>query len=138
MSTARAPLTGRSSDSAQYHQRRIRNRHHADVYGGGLDTGDMIARTEVPIEDDDTAGTMFEKLSRRRGARDQTPRLVKGKVDAEPQDDTKATYAPNLTRDDERIDWTRTSREIYNQIRGLVPTPADLRCGTGCLKYGRG
>ena len=46
---------------------------------------------------------------------------MKGKVDAEPQDDTKATYAPNLTRDDERIDWTRTSREIYNQIRGLVP-----------------
>lgn len=89
----------------------------------GLDTGDMIARTEVPIEDDDTAGTMFEKLSQ-AGAellRSELPRLVKGKVDAEPQDDTKATYAPNLTRDDERIDWTRTSREIYNQIRGLVP-----------------
>lgn len=89
----------------------------------GLDTGDMIARTEVPIEDDDTAGTMFEKLSQ-AGAellRSELPRLVKGKVDAEPQDETKATYAPNLTRDDERIDWTRTSREIYNQIRGLVP-----------------
>ncbi|MEC0255242.1 methionyl-tRNA formyltransferase [Paenibacillus lautus] len=89
----------------------------------GLDTGDMIARTEVPIEDNDTAGTMFEKLSQ-AGAellRRELPRLVKGKVEAEPQDDSKATYAPNLTRDDERIDWSRTSREIYNQIRGLVP-----------------
>lgn len=47
--------------------------------------------------------------------------MVKGKVDAEPQDEAKATYAPNLTRDDEKIDWSRSSREIYNQIRGLVP-----------------
>ncbi|MGG3311663.1 methionyl-tRNA formyltransferase [Paenibacillus lautus] len=89
----------------------------------GLDTGDMIARTEVPIEDDDTAGTMFEKLSQ-AGAElllRELPRLVKGKVEAEPQDEMKATYAPNLTRDDEKIDWNRTSREIYNQIRGLVP-----------------
>jgi len=89
----------------------------------GLDTGDMIARTEVPIEDDDTAGTMFEKLSQ-AGAellRRELPRLVKGKVEAEPQDDSKATYAPNLSRDDEKIDWSRTSREIYDQIRGLVP-----------------
>jgi len=89
----------------------------------GLDTGDMIAKAEVPIQDDDTAGTMFEKLSQ-AGAEllhRELPRLVKGKVVAEPQDESKATYAPNLTRDDEKIDWSRTSREIYNQIRGLVP-----------------
>ncbi|MGY5342569.1 methionyl-tRNA formyltransferase [Paenibacillus glucanolyticus] len=89
----------------------------------GLDTGDMIAKAEVPIEETDTAGTMFEKLSQ-AGAKllqQELPRLVKGKVDAEPQDEAKATYAPNLTRDDEKIDWSRSSREIYNQIRGLVP-----------------
>lgn len=89
----------------------------------GLDTGDMIAKAEVPIEDDDTAGTMFDKLSQ-AGAKllqQELPRLVKGKVDAESQDEAKATYAPNLKRDDEKIDWSRGSREIYNQIRGLVP-----------------
>jgi len=89
----------------------------------GLDTGDMIARVEVPIEDDDTAGTMFDKLSL-AGARllkEQLPTLVQGKVAAEPQDESKATYAPNLTREDERIDWSKTSRQIYDQIRGLVP-----------------
>ncbi|MEX3616413.1 methionyl-tRNA formyltransferase [Paenibacillus glucanolyticus] len=89
----------------------------------GLDTGDMLAKAEVPIEETDTAGTMFEKLSQ-AGAKllqQELPRLVKGKVDAEPQDEAKATYAPNLTRDDEKIDWSRSSREIYNQIRGLVP-----------------
>ncbi|KOR88541.1 methionyl-tRNA formyltransferase [Paenibacillus solani] len=89
----------------------------------GLDTGDMIAKAEVPIQDDDTAGTMFEKLST-VGAElllRELPRLLQGKVEAEPQEESKATYAPNLTRDDEKIDWSRTSREIYNQIRGLVP-----------------
>ncbi|KOP64039.1 methionyl-tRNA formyltransferase [Bacillus sp. FJAT-18019] len=89
----------------------------------GLDTGDMIAQAEVPIQDDDTAGTMFEKLST-VGAElllRELPRLLQGKVEAEPQEESKATYAPNLTRDDEKIDWSRTSREIYNQIRGLVP-----------------
>lgn len=89
----------------------------------GLDTGDMIAKTEVAIEDDDTAGTLFEKLSV-VGAellKQQLPRLMNGKVEAEPQNEAEATYAPNLTRDDEKIDWSRTSRDIYNQIRGLVP-----------------
>ncbi|OOC60661.1 methionyl-tRNA formyltransferase [Paenibacillus ihbetae] len=89
----------------------------------GLDTGDMIAKVEVPIEDDDTAGTMFDKLSL-AGARllkEQLPVLVQGKVAAEPQDESEATYAPNLTREDEKIDWTKTSRQIYDQIRGLVP-----------------
>lgn len=89
----------------------------------GLDTGDMIAKAEVPIGDDDTAGTMFEKLSHAGAAllKEQLPHLMNGKVQAEPQKDEEATYAPNLTREDEKIDWNRTSREIFNQIRGLVP-----------------
>ncbi|WP_411346815.1 methionyl-tRNA formyltransferase [Paenibacillus sp. WLX1005] len=89
----------------------------------GLDTGDMISRLEVPITDDDTSGTLFAKMSE-AGAHILTtelPRLLAGKIDAEPQNDDEATYAPNLSRDDEKIDWSRSSRDIYNQIRGLVP-----------------
>ncbi|WP_322924783.1 methionyl-tRNA formyltransferase [Paenibacillus campi] len=89
----------------------------------GLDTGDMIARLEVPITDEDTSGTLFAKMSV-AGAellQQQLPRLLTGKVDAEPQNDDEATYAPNLTREDEKIDWNKDSRAIYNQIRGLVP-----------------
>jgi len=89
----------------------------------GLDTGDMISRVEVPIEEDDTAGTLFGKLS--LAGRDllkaEMPRLAEGPVAATPQDDSEATYAPNLKREDERIDWNAGSREIYNRIRGLVP-----------------
>lgn len=89
----------------------------------GLDTGDMISRVEVPIEDEDTAGDLFEKLSL-AGCdllKTEMPRLAEGRVEAVKQDDNEATYAPNLSRDDERIDWSAGSREIYNRIRGLVP-----------------
>ncbi|UHA74035.1 methionyl-tRNA formyltransferase [Paenibacillus sp. 481] len=89
----------------------------------GMDTGDMLTKVEVPITDEDNAGTMFEKL-RIAGAdllRRTLPELIAGKLQAEPQDDTLATYAPNLKREDEKLDWTRTSRELFNQVRGLVP-----------------
>lgn len=89
----------------------------------GLDTGDMIARVEVPITDEDTAGTMFEKLSL-AGAellREWLPRIAEGTAPREPQNDAEATYAPNLTREDERIDWSGTAREVFNRVRGLSP-----------------
>ncbi|MFD1176175.1 methionyl-tRNA formyltransferase [Paenibacillus puldeungensis] len=90
---------------------------------GGIDTGDMIAKAVVPIEDEDTSGTMFEKLSQ-AGAKllmEQLPLILTGKAARIPQNDAESTYASNLTREDERIDWNATSREIYNRVRGLVP-----------------
>ncbi|OKP96897.1 methionyl-tRNA formyltransferase [Paenibacillus sp. P46E] len=89
----------------------------------GLDTGDMISRVEVSIEDTDTSGTLFEKLSLAgcELLKNEMPRLAVGRVQATPQDDSEATYAPNLSRDDERIDWNASSIDIYNRIRGLVP-----------------
>ncbi|MBO2944971.1 methionyl-tRNA formyltransferase [Paenibacillus sp. F411] len=89
----------------------------------GLDTGDMIAKREVQILEQDTAGTLFEKLSQ-AGAellKEQLPSLSAGKVQAEPQNEEDATYAPNLKREDEKIDWSRSALDIFNQIRGLVP-----------------
>ncbi|MFI2857619.1 methionyl-tRNA formyltransferase [Paenibacillus sp. JSM ZJ436] len=89
----------------------------------GLDTGDMIAKREVQILEQDTAGTLFEKLSQ-VGAellKEQLPSLSAGKVQAEPQNEEDATYAPNLKREDEKIDWSRSALDIFNQIRGLVP-----------------
>ncbi|MDO3409377.1 methionyl-tRNA formyltransferase [Saccharibacillus sp. CPCC 101409] len=89
----------------------------------GLDTGDMIAKREVDITDEDTSGTLFGKMGA-AGAellKSELPRLLAGRVDAEPQDESLASYAPNLTRGDERIDWTRSPREIFNRVRGLSP-----------------
>lgn len=89
----------------------------------GLDTGDMIAQVKVSIEEEDTSGTLFDKLSI-AGAdllKEQMPRLTAGKLEAQVQDEQQATYAPNLKREDEKIDWNRSTVDIYNQIRGLVP-----------------
>ncbi len=89
----------------------------------GLDTGDMISRVEVPIAESDTSGTLFEKLSL-AGAElliRTVPSIIDGTAQAVKQLDEEATYAPNLTRDDERIDWERSAAELYNQVRGLVP-----------------
>ncbi|MCQ4086002.1 methionyl-tRNA formyltransferase [Saccharibacillus sp. JS10] len=89
----------------------------------GLDTGDMIAVQEVEITDEDTSGTLFEKMSV-AGAellKRELPRLLQSRVEAQPQDESLATYAPNLTREDEKIDWTSSARSIFNQVRGLSP-----------------
>ncbi|MEK3884412.1 methionyl-tRNA formyltransferase [Paenibacillus sp. PL2-23] len=89
----------------------------------GLDTGDMISRVALPILDEDTSGTMFEKLSL-AGAKllgETLPSIIDGTAQAVPQREEEATYAPNLTRDDERIDWGRPARALFNQVRGLSP-----------------
>ncbi|TMV51885.1 methionyl-tRNA formyltransferase [Paenibacillus mesophilus] len=91
----------------------------------GLDTGDMISKVEVPITDDDTAGTIFDKLSIAGAGllRDTLPDLLAGRITAIPQNDAEATYASNISRDDERIDWSKSSLDLFNQIRGLNPAP---------------
>ncbi|OXM15849.1 methionyl-tRNA formyltransferase [Paenibacillus herberti] len=89
----------------------------------GLDTGDMISRVEVPITDADDSGTMFQKLSE-AGARllaETLPELLEGRAPRVPQEESEATYAPNLKREDEQLDWSRSARELFNQVRGLSP-----------------
>lgn len=96
----------------------------------GLDTGDMISKVTLSITDEDTAGTIFEKLSL-LGAQlllDTLPALLAGKLQAIPQNEAEATYAPNLTREDEKINWSESARSIFNQIRGLYPM-------AGCFTY---
>lgn len=91
----------------------------------GLDTGDMISKAELPIEDSDTTGSLFEKLSD-VGAellRRTLPDLLAGRIKAVPQNDEEAIYSPNIKREDEWIDWSRSAVDIFNQIRGLNPFP---------------
>lgn len=91
----------------------------------GLDTGDMISKVEVPILEEDTTGTMFDKLAVAGASLliETIPRLLQGELKAVPQDHEAATYARNISREDERIDWSRSSRDIFNHIRGLHPWP---------------
>lgn len=90
-----------------------------------LDAGDMISQVEVPIEEDDDVGSLHDKLSS-AGAEllsDTLPKIISGEADRIPQNEDLATFAANITREQEKIDWKKTGREIYDQIRGLRPWP---------------
>ncbi|MEK7829288.1 MAG: methionyl-tRNA formyltransferase [Deltaproteobacteria bacterium] len=91
----------------------------------GMDTGDMLLTEKVEIRNDDTASSLHDRL-KYIGA-DLLIKTIKG-IKSEtirpiPQDDSQATYAPMLKKEDGRIDWTMKTEEIKNLIRGLNPWP---------------
>ena len=90
-----------------------------------MDAGDMIAKASTPITDEDNVGTMFEKLAV-IGCDlllKTLPDYIAGNIKPEPQDESKATFSPNITPEEERIDWNKSAREVFNHIRGLYPWP---------------
>lgn len=90
-----------------------------------LDAGDIIAQRAIDIEKEDDVGTMHDRLSF-LGAdllKETLPAIINGTNDRQPQDDSKATFASNISRDDEKIDWQQPAEVIYNHIRGLSPWP---------------
>ena len=91
----------------------------------GLDTGDILLQQEIPIAPDDTAETLSPKLAA-LGA-DLTVAtlgsLRGGTIQPRKQDNSKATLAPILKKEDGRIDFSRTATEIVNRLRGFQPWP---------------
>ncbi|KPL61180.1 methionyl-tRNA formyltransferase [Rossellomorea vietnamensis] len=90
-----------------------------------LDAGDIISQVEVEIDERDHVGTLHDKLSA-AGATlliDTIPPLLAGEISPVKQDDSEATFARNIKREQEKIDWTKDGEEIYNHIRGLHPWP---------------
>ncbi|MBS1798439.1 MAG: methionyl-tRNA formyltransferase [Acidobacteria bacterium] len=91
----------------------------------GLDTGPMLLAQVVPVGEEETAADVYENLAE-VGAPlmiETLRRLEAGELFPESQDHTLATHAPILTRDDGRIDFDRTAREIHNRWRGFQPWP---------------
>lgn len=92
----------------------------------GMDTGDMILRESIKIEEDDTAGTLHDKLAvLGAGVLLKTVDMIKnGTVRREKQNDDEATYAHMLTKEMGRVDWSKSAEEIKNLVRGLDPWPS--------------
>lgn len=90
-----------------------------------LDAGDMISQVVVPIEETDHTGSMFEKLSVAGVTllKETMPSIVAETNARTPQDESLVTFARNISREEERIDWTMSGEAIYNQVRGLHPWP---------------
>ncbi len=94
----------------------------------GLDTGDMISKAAIPILDEDDAITVHDKLSKLGGEIlvSTLKDIMDGKASYTPQNDDESSYAPMLSRETGRIDWSKSSRDIFNLIRGLKPWPGSF------------
>lgn len=90
-----------------------------------LDAGNIISQRAIQIEEHDHTGSMFEKLSivGRDLLKETLPALEAGTNESIVQDESQVTFARNISREQERIDWTKTARQLYNQVRGLHPWP---------------
>lgn len=90
-----------------------------------MDEGDILYQKEIEILDSDNVESLHDKLSE-LGSKmiiDFIPMLEEGNINPVKQNNSEATYGYNVTREDEHIDFNKTSREIFNQIRGLNPWP---------------
>ncbi|MDR4946333.1 methionyl-tRNA formyltransferase [Neobacillus cucumis] len=90
-----------------------------------LDAGDILTSVEVPITEEDNVGTLHDKLSV-AGSKllsETLPLLLEGRLTPTPQNDAEATFASNIKREQEKINWDKTGEEIYNHVRGLNPWP---------------
>jgi methionyl-tRNA formyltransferase len=91
----------------------------------GLDTGAMLARAVCDIEDDDTGSSLHDRLMQ-LGADTLIhclPALLKGELIAEPQDDSKATYAGKLSKQEAEIDWNLDALQLERAVRAYNAWP---------------
>lgn len=90
-----------------------------------MDAGDMISQADIDITDDDDTGIMFDKLSLlgRDLLIDTLPAIFNDDIDPKAQDPDLVSQAPMISRDQEQIDWTKSARDLFNQIRAFRPFP---------------
>jgi len=91
----------------------------------GLDTGPILFQEEVPILDDETAGSLHDRLALRAGALiiEALNRMSENAVEETPQDDAAVTYAPKIEKKMSVIDWKQPAPDVSALIRALDPLP---------------
>ena len=92
----------------------------------GLDSGDVILQESCDILENDTLGTLHDKLKDLGaiGLEKALKLIEEGKVEATKQDESLATFVKPITKEQAKIDWNNTKEVIFNQVRGLNPFPA--------------
>ena len=100
----------------------------------GLDDGDMISQAEIEITDFDTASSLHDKLSivGRDLLLETLPSIIDGTAPRIPQNHSESTFARNITKEDEKLNFSKNRRQIFNQIRGLNAWP-----GAYCMFDGK-
>lgn len=101
----------------------------------GMDTGDVLLQREIVIDDQETGDTLSKKMSL-LGAElliETIGLLKRGELKHQKQDESKATYAPMIKKEDGRIDWKKPALEIRNLVRGMLPWPGAFTSLSGKL-----
>ncbi len=91
----------------------------------GLDTGPLLAKRALPLAPDETGQSLHDKLSQ-LGAEllvETLPRYLNGEIEPHEQDDSLATYAPRIKKEEGRIDWTSSAQAIERKVRAHTPWP---------------
>jgi methionyl-tRNA formyltransferase len=91
----------------------------------GMDTGRVLAQSVVEIDENETGGELFERLSKLSGAlvRSEIPCFMRGELTAVPQSKVGATHARMIEKDDGALDFSETARNVHNRARGFHPWP---------------
>ncbi|WP_426392586.1 methionyl-tRNA formyltransferase [Mammaliicoccus sciuri] len=90
-----------------------------------LDAGNIISQDEIDIKENDTVGDVHDQLAVLGTAllKRTLSTIFNGTNDSIPQDESLVSFASNISREDEKIDWTQDAESIHNHIRGLSPWP---------------
>lgn len=90
-----------------------------------MDSGDILSQRKIEIKDTDTVGILWDKLSVMGSELliDTLPDLIEGKITPIKQNEEEVTFGFNVKREEEHIDFTKSTIEVFNRIRGLNPYP---------------
>ena len=90
-----------------------------------MDAGNIIYQKETAIGFDETVGELYDRLSLigSEALCEALPDIIAGTNQSIPQDESLVTYSPVITREQEKIDFHQSARDVHNQIRGLNPWP---------------
>ncbi len=101
-----------------------------------MDAGPIWAQREFPIGPEDTTVSMWETLSRQGASflKETIDNIFAGDIEAEPQDHTKATFAPPVSKEESQADWNLTAQQIYDKFRAFTPWPG-LSCTDGDKRF---
>lgn len=95
------------------------------IMDAGMDTGDILSQEKITINPDETYPDLDKRLAK-TGSNlllKTLPDYIEGNITPQKQDETKVTVCKKLSRDDGKIDWNKTTEEIYNLYRGTAPWP---------------
>lgn len=92
----------------------------------GLDTGPVLSQRAIPLAPDETGASLHDKLAQLGGDLliETLPGYLSGAIQPQPQDDSHATLAPRIDKEEGRIDWTQPAAQIERTVRAFTPWPS--------------